>query len=292
MSSGSDQKDVVESIRDNYRQMEIGIVNQLYFHVPHDGTTGSYRETVWKELFETIIPRKFVIEQSVFIIDSNGKVSNEVDLAIFDETYTPYVFRYGKLKFIPIEAVAVTVECKSQSLNKENLKNWAKSIQQLKTSSKSFARVLSGIASGETEHGSAPMSQTATRPLRILCCLSDGLQNIERKEIFDVVIRAKQEENRLTIHWNSKQTTLYHWYVALNLVGQEENPSKIDPGGSEQYTLKDFAVHHQGEELALMTFNFQLNQVLMLINNPMLFPHRAYAELFDQNNRTEEGKDE
>ena len=41
-----------------------------------------------------------------------------------------------------------------------------------------------------------------------------------------------------------------------------------------------------------MTFNFQLNQVLMLINNPMLFPHRAYAELFDQNNRTEEGKDE
>ena len=48
-------------------------------------------------MFKRIIPKKFVIEQSVFLIDSKGNVSNGVDLAIFDEMYTPYIFRYYDL---------------------------------------------------------------------------------------------------------------------------------------------------------------------------------------------------
>lgn len=30
----------------------------------------------------------------------------------------------------------------------------------------------------------------------------------------------------------------------------------------------------------LLSLNLQLNQLLMLINNPMLFPHFAYAKIF------------
>ncbi len=88
-------------------------------HDLHGSSIGSAREDIWGQLFDMIIPKKFVIEHSVFlIIDSEGNVSHEVDLAILDETYTPYIFRYGRLKFIPIEAVAVVVECKSKSMRK------------------------------------------------------------------------------------------------------------------------------------------------------------------------------
>ena len=76
-----------------------------------NGTTiGHYWEKIWSEMFKRIISPKFVIEQSVFLIDSKGNVSNGVDLAIFDEMYTPYIFRYYDLKFIPLEAMAVVVE--------------------------------------------------------------------------------------------------------------------------------------------------------------------------------------
>lgn len=61
-----------------------------------------------------VIPKKYCIEQGVFIIDSYGKISNEVDLAVFDEMYTPYIFNYEEIKFIPIEAVAAVIQCKSQ----------------------------------------------------------------------------------------------------------------------------------------------------------------------------------
>lgn len=41
-------------------------------------------------------------------------------------------------------------------------------------------------------------------------------------------------------------------------------------------TLADLRV--QGNDL--LSLNLQLNQLLMLMNNPMLFPHFAYAKLF------------
>lgn len=163
----TDSRKIIKHIKKNYKRLEEGIVNQLYFGVEHGGTIGSYREKIWKEMFKSIIPKKFVIEQSVFLIDSQGNVSNEVDLAIFDEMYTPYIFRYYNLKFIPVEAVAVVVECKSTS--NKGLPEWAESIKALKTSSsqRAFVRTINNISCGTVP------TQTATRPLRILCCLNN-----------------------------------------------------------------------------------------------------------------------
>lgn len=126
--------------------MEKSIVTQLLLETPkHHPTTGAYREGVWRSLFEMIVPRKFCIDQSVFIIDSFGHISNEVDLAIFDEMDTPYIFNYGNIKFIPIEAVAVVVQCKSKTLKKDNIREWVGSIKDLKTSLNSVLRIIQRV---------------------------------------------------------------------------------------------------------------------------------------------------
>ncbi|MFR8334512.1 MAG: DUF6602 domain-containing protein [Oscillospiraceae bacterium] len=92
----------LKSILKNYQQAEESIVKQLYMeHTLHGGTVGSMREDVWKGLFEMILPKKFVIEQSVFIIDSQEGISHEVDLAIVDETYTPYTLSLRKVEVYP-----------------------------------------------------------------------------------------------------------------------------------------------------------------------------------------------
>lgn len=281
----------IRNIKENYERTEKGIVNQLYFKVPHGGTIGHHREKIWGEMFKNIVPRKFVIEQSVFIIDSCGNVSNEVDLAIFDETYTPYIFRYGQLKFIPIEAVAVAIECKSTSMNKTKLKSWADSISALKTSPKSFVRTINKIACGET---SPIKTQTATRPLCILCCLNEQDVNELLKEdgkVFDIVIRARSAEEKLQIDWDDGKKNLYDWYVSLNhaegLSEQEKNSADDWKDTVEKQGLDSYLIHHKDSELSLLTFNLQLNQLLMLINNPMFFPHIAYAEMFDKNGNVE-----
>lgn len=282
----------IEKIKENYKKMEENYVNQLSFQTTHGSTTGRYREKIWKEMFESIVPKKFVIEQSVFIIDFDGNVSNEVDLAVFDEMYTPYVFRYGEIKFIPIEAVVAVVECKSTSMDKELLGNWINSIEQLKTSDKSVVRTINRIVCGEKE----PVStQTATRPLRILCCLNQEYKNLQEIVDFDVVIRAGEE--KLDIEWSSKRENLYEWYTELNHAQKEKAPKEEEKQESaslqeaRKQKLESYEVKLGDKKLSLMTFNFQFNQVLMLINNPMLFPHIAYAEMFNKKSGEEAKKE-
>ncbi|WP_213531661.1 DUF6602 domain-containing protein [Paenibacillus cisolokensis] len=84
---------ILSQIKLNYIRLEESIISQLGMaNKKHHVTTGTFREDIWRSLFEQIIPRKFSIEQSVFIMDSQKRVSKEVDLAIFDEMYTPYIF--------------------------------------------------------------------------------------------------------------------------------------------------------------------------------------------------------
>lgn len=276
----------VKNIINNYSLTEKTLVEQLYFTTSHGPTIGGFREDVWKEMFEQIIPKKFVIEQSVFIIDSEGRVSNEVDLAIFDETYTPYIFRYGRLKFIPIEAVAVVIECKSQSLKADILKNWAESIAALKTSKKSYTRISGRIIVGEIEKNA---TQTQTRPLRILCCLTEDITNntLENGEKqFDIVVSAPSEKSGIKIEFDPQKELLKDWYLALNHVGYEQDEGvkekiQIDDGSIlGGIKLAECQVKNDEKDISLLSFNFQFNQLLMLINNPIPFPHSAYAEMF------------
>lgn len=82
-----EKDNVLKILMQNYIKMEASIVEQLKFSVTYDATIGVYRENVWKSLFKQIIPKKFIIEQSVFIIDSKRNVANEVALVIFKYLY-------------------------------------------------------------------------------------------------------------------------------------------------------------------------------------------------------------
>jgi len=276
---------VIQNIKSNYKQIERSLVEQLYIkHDIHGGTIGSMREDTWKELFQMVLPQKFVMEQSVFIIDSKDGISREVDLAIIDKMYTPYIFRYGRVKFIPIEAVAVVVECKSTEIDKKNIHAWCDQISGLRTAKGSIVRSANRI---ETE---AMKTQQSTRPLRILCKLGNHVEKqIEKK--FDFVIYAQktgEDQAYLEIERNPELSDLWMWFKELNFY--DENQSGI-PGEElkgrklDKYVVKDSS----GNINKLLTFNLQLNQLLMLINNPMLFPHLEYVEMF---NRLEEADNE
>ena len=83
MSEAVTYEKLIKMLGENYRKIEQSIVNQIRLKVDnHYPTAGSYRENVWKSLFEMIVPKKYCIEQGVFIIDSYGNKSREVDLVI------------------------------------------------------------------------------------------------------------------------------------------------------------------------------------------------------------------
>lgn len=292
-NSKNPDKKTINNIIENYRNNEKTLVKQLYFQLDHGPTIGGFREDVWREMFKQIIPQKFATEQSVFIIDSEGNVSNEVDLAIFDETYTPYIFHYGRLKFIPVEAVAVVVECKSSSLKKKELEKWAESIKALTTSRKSYLRIATGIICGE-EKQKVPPTQTQTRPLRILCCLKEQFENQSENQsyenMFDIIVWASSEENRLNINFDTRKKNLKDWFRAMKPCRRLSERTNKGQGRREyqwrteleKKELKEYQVKGKDGDISLLSFNLQLNQLLMLFNNPMPFPHLAYSEMFNK----------
>lgn len=284
---------VVKNIRENYLSLEGMISKQLFMgNDLHGYTTGSFREEIWAELFEQILPKKFVIEQSAFIIDSKDGISKEVDLVIMDEMYTPYIFRYGKLKFIPIEAVAAVVECKSQSIDKAAAIEWGNELKKLHTATESVARLAMQITTGPA------LTQMSTRPIRILCALDQSIPN-DIETMFDFILLAANKEKNgslentyIKVMSNTAYKNLYDWFKELNFYGFSDGEmdqyikdtnNKIDKAKLKEIKMEKYQVlDKEKKPISLMTFNFQLNQLLMLINNPMMFPHRAYAQLFSE----------
>ncbi|MFC5703831.1 DUF6602 domain-containing protein [Cohnella faecalis] len=305
----NDATQAIVKIKENYVLWEKSVVDQLNMSSTHPMTTGGYREEVWQSIFDRIVPRKFSVARSVFIIDSNGRVSNEVDLAIFDEQYTPYIFRNGLIKYIPIEAVAAAVQCKSTETSGAD--SWAQSITALHTSFTGISRMATGIACGDIPYKDETgnwiqyppvdadakrkrlaLTQTATRPILILCHMAADKVRDHVKQEFDIMMAPSGERLKIEIVSRSKEESsltdsIAYWLTELNHKVNSVNPIQIphaeyDPK-LEKMSLNQLKVRERegGNEISLLTLTFQLNQLLMLVNNPLLFPHQAYADLFN-----------
>lgn len=332
----------IEDIRNNYRKLERELVTQLSYQVEHDVTTGTNREEIWVDFFKRIIPKKFNIARSVFIIDSNSECSKEVDITIYDEQYTPYIFNYGNIKFIPLEAVAAVVQCKSKKPKSKNLLEWTNSIMNLKTSQDSIVRLAANIHIGiqkdehdldeKTKYGIKDIHvgtqkdeqwnpiQIATTPIKILCYISDKKttsEGSEGKKSFDIIIEAYQKEKKTNnnpkekskesnysgnLNITFKDNNLYDVLCQYNRNKEhkkdkiyEKNEDEIDKKYEEyvdskgniheklkERKISDYVVKYDKEEYALLSFIFQFNQMLMMINNPMFFPHMAYVKMFNK----------
>jgi hypothetical protein len=316
-----------QAILQNYKYMNYMMVNQLEFISSHDGLTGNYRERMWLSYFRSIIPQKYSLAQGVIIIDSKGKQSREVDIAVFDEQYTPYVFQYDSIKYIPIEAVAVVISCKSKKVSESNLKKWSESINRLRPSRAGITRTITDLNIGYQNK-----TQTRTRPIKILATLKEYIDKINNRYCIDfcekykdhydfIILEHKLDQKKLAdnseeilrkfdVRLNYPEWTLGEWYRKLNHGDKDFDISKLpidlDKEIKEDGVLRlapkkdgDHPIKNHGntessiasrlentlgdlriDGFPLLTLNLQLNQLLMLINNPMLFPHYAYAAEF------------
>ncbi|MGN7286560.1 DUF6602 domain-containing protein [Shouchella rhizosphaerae] len=305
-------EEAIRGIAENYQRLEKSYSYQLGIQAPnHRGITGGYRENIWLELFEHIIPKKFCISTGVFIMDSYQNVSKEVDIAIYDEQYTPYIFTdKDRIKYIPIEAVAVAVQCKSENINSnDDVRKWAKSITKLKTSLNALTRIQTSVLDtnldklhsfyiSQKEKKNIPMKQiqTSTRPILILCKLNGS--ETELSDTFDIVLSINQKEvNKKGEPYRMKKFILHekedlvYWYKQLNHFQQErygeEEGNKLSEIANDQIkkfkrNLYQLRVVQNDEENITLSLTFQLNQLLMLINNPIFFPHQSYVCMFNK----------
>lgn len=124
----------------------------------HPGAKGDASQTVWVELFNDYLPHRYACA-GVHIADSTGQFSDQIDVAIYDRQYSPFILHFKGQQIVPAESVYAIFEAK-QTVNSSTLKyarDKAESVRRLKRTSlpipsasgllppKKPGRILSGV---------------------------------------------------------------------------------------------------------------------------------------------------
>ena len=87
--------------------------------IVHAPTKGAATELHWLEMLNEYLPKRYCAD-SAFMVDCEGKISQQIDVVIYDRQYSPFLFSQDGAKFIPAESVYAVFEVR-QELNAKNL---------------------------------------------------------------------------------------------------------------------------------------------------------------------------
>ncbi len=152
----------------------------------HASTAGAATEHHWLQLFDRYLPKRYRAAPA-FVIDSTGRRSRQIDIAIFDNLYTPPLFPHSAGLHLPAESVYAVFEVKP-TFSRQWLRDAAEkaaSVRALhRTSVSVIGRdattpppILAGLlatTSVWTPRTFAANLRRARRDLDIGCCLEHG----------------------------------------------------------------------------------------------------------------------
>ncbi len=109
-------------LKDIFSSYQGQMINELTTNrefISHPGAKGSISEASWREMLNNYLPYRYKVDKA-FVLDSNGNLSDEIDIVIYDNQYSPFLLKKDEAKYIPAESVYAVFEVKPL-LNKENV---------------------------------------------------------------------------------------------------------------------------------------------------------------------------
>jgi len=80
-------------------------------HIHHPTSKGDATEQNWIEMFRDYLPKRYGVEKA-FVIDWRGHISEQIDVVIFDQQYSPFLFNQDGTLYVPAESVYAVFEVK------------------------------------------------------------------------------------------------------------------------------------------------------------------------------------
>lgn len=102
--------DLKSLFRGLQEQMKYSLAINREF-IQHPGSKGDSLENTWIEWLRNYLPSRYSVDKA-FVIDSDGQLSDQIDIVIYDCWFTPFVFNQDGTKYIPAEGVYAVFEVK------------------------------------------------------------------------------------------------------------------------------------------------------------------------------------
>jgi hypothetical protein len=79
--------------------------------IVHHGDRGEVNEQYFIDVLRNYLPNRYTVHKAT-ILDSDGQVSDSIDVVVHDRQYTPTLLDSESHRYIPAEAVYAVFECK------------------------------------------------------------------------------------------------------------------------------------------------------------------------------------
>jgi hypothetical protein len=79
--------------------------------IQHPGSKGDALENAWIEWLRIYLPNRYSIDKAI-VIDCDGNTSHQIDIVIYDNWFTPFIFTQNGFHYIPAEGVYAVFEVK------------------------------------------------------------------------------------------------------------------------------------------------------------------------------------
>ncbi len=80
--------------------------------IRHPGEFGVYREAIVRDFLQSFLPQKLAIDTG-FVVNALGETSKQIDLVVYDPSFTPYLESKNRQRFFPVETVIAVGEVRS-----------------------------------------------------------------------------------------------------------------------------------------------------------------------------------
>jgi hypothetical protein len=120
----------LNSLFGNLQTQMIAQLNTNRKIISHPGTKGDASEYCWIEMLQKYLPHPYSVAKA-FVLDANGKLSEQIDIVIFDRQYSPFLFNQDGALYVPAESVYVAIEVK-QDINKKSITYAGKKIASVR----------------------------------------------------------------------------------------------------------------------------------------------------------------
>lgn len=104
------------NLKDLFKGLQSQMVTQMKTNresIKHAPSKGDSFEDIWIVWLRKYLPSRYCVDKAI-VIDSNGQTSDQIDLVIYDQTYTPFVFNQNGIIYIPAEGVYAVFEVKPE----------------------------------------------------------------------------------------------------------------------------------------------------------------------------------
>lgn len=231
--------------------------------IEHPGSKGDALENAWIEWLRKYLPGRYCVDKAI-VIDHKGNTSQQMDIVIYDNWYTPFIFNQNGFYYIPAEGVYAVFEVKPDIKGNVGKKSYIEYAGEKIESVRKLKREAASFINGGIKLSPRPLTKVVGG---ILC--STNTFTHKNNDTIESQLKTLENLKSIDLGCIADYGSFYVDYISPEKKNEkgEDRTGEITEIGMEPYFEyyrgRQFSgLHFSSKEHSFVTFFMQLTRYL------------------------------